>query len=450
MSEQSIVIEQEQGLEPNPNDEIYVQRLMRARCTCGSMDNYLNIAVDHGVLTGEDQQPLMNANDHIAGENVIHFGNCNSDNNPERVFRKGLVGGLLGGPLLGSLVSDFLEDTGIMSFKCTPKTDEVWEETNENNIIEGAPALLMKSCLTCRYGGVITIVQEEASEADAQDGEGEDTSEEKEVDTVQAETDAVLAAAMERISAARAPQESAEAEAQVSMVAATATTATAAEAAISSYCKGGMAPSGVNEKAWAKPIECSPARSRENFEHNKAVPFEGPFLDNNKMIVDHTQMGDFRINNFTVDKVGGGAVAAYNAYQLLQPNNAPSFVDVIQSMEPYGLLNNPYGIMPCGIADQFIRAGFDVGYEVTDIGEKIKEASAGILGIATQECTHFVTCKPLGGGELQFFNMPDGLDKNVRTFSDLTTQMEGRSAFAFMGMTISEKKGGKKVKDIGG
>lgn len=73
----------------------YVLRLMRARCTFGTMDNYLNTDKDHGVRAGADQQLLLNANDHT-DKNIIHFGNCTSDKNPERTFRKGVVSGLMG------------------------------------------------------------------------------------------------------------------------------------------------------------------------------------------------------------------------------------------------------------------------------------------------------------------------------------------------------------------
>lgn len=416
------------GPKQSQDDEIYVHRLMKASCSCGSMDNYLNIKTDHGVLAGEDQQPLMNANDHIAGENVIHFGNCNSNKNPERVFRTLLVGSLL-----GPLTSVILAKTGIMSFKCTPKTDEVWEETNENNILEGAPALLTKSCLTCRYGGVIIIVPEDELKEEEQKKGDEDTSEEKR-NTVQEETDAILAAAMDRISATGAAGDKAVKDAQMSMIAAAAATAEAAAAVTGSYNSG---ESGGN--SWTKALTCPLPQINDNYQHNLEVPFAGPFLDSNNMIVDQTLMGDFRINNFTVDKVGCGSVAVYNAFQLLQPDNAPSFADIIQSMEPYGFLNNQYGIMPCGIADQFIGAGFEVSYEVLNIGERMKESTAGIIGFATQNSTHFVTCKSVDGEEMQFFNLPNGLDKTVKTFSEFTEQMKDLSAFAFMGMTISEK-----------
>ena len=135
------------------DDQKYVTRLMRARCSKGTMENYLNVDIDHGIVVGADLQPLMNANDHVSGRHVIHFGNCESDQNPERMFRKALVGGFLGGA-----VADFLEDVGIMGCKCKPNTPNPWEFVNEDSIVEGAPALMVCSTLTCRYGGVIEIV----------------------------------------------------------------------------------------------------------------------------------------------------------------------------------------------------------------------------------------------------------------------------------------------------
>lgn len=135
------------------DDQKYVTRLMRARCSKGTMENYLNVDLDHGIVVGADMQPLMNANDHVSGRHVIHFGCCESDQNPERMFRKGLVGGLLGGE-----IADALEDVGIMTCKCKPNTPNPWEFVNEDNIVEGAPALMVCSKLTCRYGGIIEII----------------------------------------------------------------------------------------------------------------------------------------------------------------------------------------------------------------------------------------------------------------------------------------------------
>lgn len=419
------------------NENGYVHRLMRIRCSHGSIDNYINIPTDHGVLAGEDQQPLLNANDHIAGKNVIHFGNCDSDENPERVFRKALVGGLLGGGLLGGLASDLLEKTGIMSFKCTPKTDEVWEETNDRNILDGAPALLMKSCLTCRYGGNITLVPlEEYPEEDESKETEEDAQKKEEKDIVKEETDAVLAAAMERIASTGDTGEQAVMEAQMYMAAAACADTAAAAAGI---C-GSMAGSGItNSLNWMQAILCPAQQIAENFVHNQSIPFAGPFLDSSGMIINQGAMSAFQINNFTVAQAGGGAVAAYNACRLLQGAASPSFADIVHEMEPYGILNNTYGMMPCGIASYFVREGYQVEFEASDIAETMKNAGAGVLMYAASGLVGYVTCGKTNEEAPAFYNLPEGMDHSIRTFEELETGILAKGAFALLGMAISKK-----------
>lgn len=135
------------------DDQKYVTRLMRARCSKGTIENYLNVDIDHGIVVGADMQPLMNANDHVAGKHVIHFGCCNSDQNPERMLRRAIVIAAI-----GEAAANALEDAGILTYKCTPNTPNPWEFVNEDSIVEGAPALMVCSTLTCRYGGVIEII----------------------------------------------------------------------------------------------------------------------------------------------------------------------------------------------------------------------------------------------------------------------------------------------------
>ena len=99
----------------------YATRLMRIRCTCGTKENYINIPTDHGVVAGEDQQPLLNANDHIGGEggNIIHFGKCHSEHNPHRTFLRTAYTVLF----LNS--ADIAEDLGIISLDCTDRKSVV-------------------------------------------------------------------------------------------------------------------------------------------------------------------------------------------------------------------------------------------------------------------------------------------------------------------------------------
>ena len=104
---------------------IYITRGMKAMCDCGTAPkgNYLNIVEDHGVITGPEQQPLLNANDHTT-DTVIGFGNCKSDANPKVRLQKGIASVLLGGNPLAMIVTavtgkrmgDILADIRTMRF----------------------------------------------------------------------------------------------------------------------------------------------------------------------------------------------------------------------------------------------------------------------------------------------------------------------------------------------
>ena len=73
----------------------------------------------HGVQKGNEQ--LLNANDHVVGENIQCYGVCSC----------------------GSV--------------CQPITPKVWIRTNDKNLLEGSPQLISESCLFCMRGGVISF-----------------------------------------------------------------------------------------------------------------------------------------------------------------------------------------------------------------------------------------------------------------------------------------------------
>ena len=60
----------------------YVTRLMKAKCSFGSMSQYLNLPKDHGVWYHSEDTPIMNANDHEPEQHILHFGRCTSSKNP--------------------------------------------------------------------------------------------------------------------------------------------------------------------------------------------------------------------------------------------------------------------------------------------------------------------------------------------------------------------------------
>ncbi len=144
--------------------ENYVYRLMRVACEYGTQPNYINVKQDHGIIYshyGEDGSvtacPLMNANDHIAGENITHFGRCKAPDN--KIFggkRQFHVGDLLDG--IGKTCG------GNEGYLCEPIINLAWKNGNEHNQVEGAPAITDESSLTCYYGGEIKITYETKQE----------------------------------------------------------------------------------------------------------------------------------------------------------------------------------------------------------------------------------------------------------------------------------------------
>lgn len=132
---------------------IFVHRLMYAKCNFGSMSHPLNVAEvagGHGVLFGPEEQPVLNANDWRPGVNVIHFGDCS----PKTIDADGNIV-----EDTSTSIVKFFKDLWafITTKKCTPLIEKVWYDTDTKYLIDGAPVMLTRSVLYCKRGGVITI-----------------------------------------------------------------------------------------------------------------------------------------------------------------------------------------------------------------------------------------------------------------------------------------------------
>ncbi len=154
----------------------YVVHGMKAECSEGTMQNYINADVGHGVLYQE--QPLLNANDHEPQKNLTHFGDCNS----RKIFEEAKKQAdekykAEEGDGFFASAGKFLAKTAIKSAltakelfsvrKCELDTPLPWMFCNMEHMIDGAPALTMESQCPCRYGGIIKIVQEEEAAEEA-------------------------------------------------------------------------------------------------------------------------------------------------------------------------------------------------------------------------------------------------------------------------------------------
>jgi hypothetical protein len=106
----------------------YIPRGTKSKCSKGSSENILNLPEDHGVAYTPSLEPLLNANDHKPGQHILKYGFCAATKLP-----------------------------------CSPVTPLAWINVNKKHILEGAPALIEQSKLTCVKGGVISIVMNAGS-----------------------------------------------------------------------------------------------------------------------------------------------------------------------------------------------------------------------------------------------------------------------------------------------
>lgn len=149
-------------------EKIYVVRSMKAKCSEGTMENYLNVVHGHGVLY--QGEPLLNANDHYKGDNLTHFGDCNSKKifedakkQADEKYKAEEGDGFftrLGKGIAKGITKAAITVKSLMFNKCELETPNPWIFTNEEYIVDGAPALTMESQCACLYGGIISIVEQ--------------------------------------------------------------------------------------------------------------------------------------------------------------------------------------------------------------------------------------------------------------------------------------------------
>ncbi len=153
----------------------YVVYGMMAKCSEGTMENYISTKTGHGIIF--QGQPVLNANDHVVKINLTHFGDCNSKEIYEQAKKEAdekfkaeegdsfFMKAAKRQAKRAVKIEAFLREH-VMFNKCEPDTPLPWVFTSEDHMIDGAPALTLESQCACRYGGTITVVLqvEEAAE----------------------------------------------------------------------------------------------------------------------------------------------------------------------------------------------------------------------------------------------------------------------------------------------
>lgn len=179
----------------------YVVYGMRAKCSEGTMENYISTDVGHGVTY--QGQPLLNANDHTAQVNLTHFGDCNSKKiyedakkQADEKYKADADDGFFAkaGKWIAKTVTKAAINVQehLMFHKCELDTPLPWMFCNEEHMIDGAPALTLESQCPCRRGGVITIVPVVEEETAI---EAEESAEEVEAATKEVALGSVMAGA---------------------------------------------------------------------------------------------------------------------------------------------------------------------------------------------------------------------------------------------------------------
>jgi hypothetical protein len=118
--------------------ESYVTAGGLLRCNYGDRESALQVPVDHKSFI--NNKPEGNITDFKTAVNIQPFGMCGTRNNPE-VDRA------------TSRNKDRLKP-----MPCMPVTESPWQNGKTDLLIAGQPALLTSSCLRCKWGGVIRIV----------------------------------------------------------------------------------------------------------------------------------------------------------------------------------------------------------------------------------------------------------------------------------------------------
>ena len=145
----------------------YVVYGMMAKCSEGTMENYISTKTGHGIIF--QGQPVLNANDHVVKINLTHFGDCNSKEIYEQAKKEAdekfkaeegdsfFMKAAKRQAKRAVKIEAFLREH-VMFNKCEPDTPLPWVFTSEDHMIDGAPALTLESQCACRYGGIITVV----------------------------------------------------------------------------------------------------------------------------------------------------------------------------------------------------------------------------------------------------------------------------------------------------
>lgn len=118
----------------------YVTSKATLKCSFGDKTSKLTVYPDRTVFLTEN--PMANVSDHISMYNIAPFGKCHTTCYPPT----------------GSATA--ANHGHLTPMPCVPGTGTNWINGKDDYIIKGNPALLKSSYCRCKWGGVITIIDD--------------------------------------------------------------------------------------------------------------------------------------------------------------------------------------------------------------------------------------------------------------------------------------------------
>lgn len=118
----------------------YVTSQAMIKCSCGDKCTKLTIYPDRTVFLTE--KPMANTSDHVSMYNIVPFGKCHTTAYPPTGSATAANHGTL------------------TPMPCVPGTVTEWLNGKDDYIIKGKPALLKSSYCKCKWGGIITIIDD--------------------------------------------------------------------------------------------------------------------------------------------------------------------------------------------------------------------------------------------------------------------------------------------------
>lgn len=415
----------------------FVRRLMCAICDKGNMKyQYLNLPMDHGVYFQNVDQPLMNANDHVSGKHIFQFGRCKSSKNPgnfvDNLFAESSNSFLKG-------IDDFVDKVqgalGCDGCKCKPMVLNSWEEGDEANRLEGAPAITSYSKLHCMYGGTITIIEDpnknnsngdDAAQASAQ---GDEPQEKDPMDTIPAamkdKINSKNEKAIEEYNAAMEALNAAIAEAGADGNSGDLGSAgeMTGEAEIDmSMLPEDMAAMLMDTENWYKEnylefVETNQVSEEiieQNYMHNRTQVIDSNCLNDWGCITDSSFLSNYNMASSNVSKIGKSCAASYNLMQLIgDPEPLPDLIRDFEGIQTYpGYMDGgPLPITMYNMVEVMERKGYTMQYSygcnTVKHWNNMTAGDVGIWGTTEGGDTYLFTFKADEQGCINCMEDPD-------------------------------------------